>query len=85
MFDFIEYVKETNLKIGERRGFRKGKREGFKKGFQEGFQEEQEQFYRTIVSNMLKRGYNHEEIQAMLEISETKLEAYLQDISKAVK
>ena len=36
--EYIEYVKETCLEIGEEKGFQKGEQSGFQKGEQSGFQ-----------------------------------------------
>ncbi len=36
--EYIEYVKETCLVIGEEKGFQKGEQSGFQKGEQSGFQ-----------------------------------------------
>ena len=36
--EYIEYVKETCLEIGEEKGFQRGEQSGFQKGEQSGFQ-----------------------------------------------
>ena len=72
--EYIEYVKETCLEIGEEKGFQKGEQSGFQKGEQkgkkegkeEGFQLGEAQTRMAVVKNMLHQGKSKKDIQIAL-------------------
>ena len=76
--EYIEYVKETCLEIGEEKGFQKGEQSGFQKGEQkgkeegkeegkiEGFQLGEAQTRMAVVKNMLHQGKSKKDIQITL-------------------
>ena len=72
--EYIEYVKETCLEIGEEKGFQKGEQSGFQKGEQSGFQKGEQSGFQlgeaqtrlAVVTNMLHQGKSKKDIQIAL-------------------
>ena len=64
--EYIEYVKETCLEIGEEKGFQKGEQSGFQKGEQSGFQLGEAQTRMAVIKNMLHQGKSKKDIQIAL-------------------
>ena len=56
--EYIEYVKETCLEIGEEKGFQKGEQSGFQLG--------EAQTRMAVVKNMLHQGKSKKDIQIAL-------------------
>ena len=67
-FNYYEYVKETNLKIGE------------EKGRVEGFQLGMIQTRKTVVTNMLLQGKSEKDIQAALGLSASQVRELIRDV-----
>ena len=66
--EYIEYVKETCLEIGEEKGIKIGEEKGIA------------QTQRTVVTNMLRQGSSEKQIQAALGINANQLNALIHDI-----
>jgi len=66
--EYIEYVKETCLEIGEEKGIKIGEEKGIV------------QTQRTVVTNMLRQGSSEKQIQAALGINANQLNALIHDI-----
>ena len=67
-FNYYEYVKETNLKIGE------------EKGRVEGFQLGTIQTRKTVVTNMLLQGKSEKDIQATLGLNASQVRELIRDV-----
>ncbi|MBR5837689.1 MAG: hypothetical protein IKZ84_04025 [Victivallales bacterium] len=63
-FNYYEYVKETNLKIGEEKGFQLG----------------EIQTRKTVVTNMLLQGKSEKDIQAALGITASQVRELIRDV-----
>lgn len=74
--EYIEYVKETCLEIGEEKGIKIGEEKGIKIGEEKGIAQTQ----RTVVTNMLRQGSSEKQIQAALGINANQLNALIHDI-----
>ena len=71
-FNYYEYVKETNLKIGEEKGRVEGREEGFQLGAI--------QTRKTVVTNMLLQGKSEKEIQATLGLTASQVRELIRDV-----
>jgi len=82
--EYIEYVKETCLEIGEEKGIKIGEEKGIKIGEEKGIKIGEEkgiaQTQRTVVTNMLRQGSSEKQIQAALGINANQLNALIHDI-----
>ncbi len=74
--EYIEYVKETCLEIGEEKGIKIGEEKGIMIGEEKGIAQTQ----RTVVTNMLRQGSSEKQIQAALGINANQLNALIHDI-----
>ena len=63
-FNYYEYVKETNLKIGEEKGFQLG----------------EIQTRKTVVTNMLLQGKSEKDIQATLGLNASQVRELIRDV-----
>jgi predicted transposase YdaD len=86
--EYIEYVKETCLEIGEEKGFQKGEQSGFQKGEQkgkkegkeEGFQLGEAQTRMAVVKNMLHQGKSKKDIQIALGLTATQTNELIRSV-----
>ena len=76
-FNYYEYVKETNLKIGEEKGRVEGREEGFQLGAI--------QTRKTVVTNMLLQGKSEKEIQAALGLTASQVRELIRDVQSNVQ
>ena len=72
-FNYYEYVKETNLKIGE------------EKGRVEGFQLGTIQTRKTVVTNMLHQGMSEKDIQATLGLNVNQVRELIREVQSNVQ
>ena len=75
-FDYYEYVKEANLKIGEEKGREEGREEGFQLG--------EIQTRKTVVTNMLLQGKSEKDIQTTLGITASQVRELIRDVQSNV-
>ena len=68
-FDYYEYVKETNLKIGEEKGFQLG----------------EIQTRKTVVTNMLLQGKSEKDIQATLGLNASQVRELIREVQSNVQ
>ena len=68
-FNYYEYVKETNLKIGEEKGFQLG----------------EIQTRKTVVTNMLLQGKSEKDIQATLGIPASQVRELIREVQSNVQ
>ena len=88
MNDFIEYVKQVNLKlgeeIGEERGLKLGEERGLKlgeeRGEERGLKLGEEQARRTVVANMLRNGRDEKDIQIALGLPNSQIVELIRDV-----
>ena len=86
--EYIEYVKETCLEIGEEKGFQKGEQSGFQKGEQkgkkegkeEGFQLGEAQTRMAVVKNMLHQGKSKKDIQIALGLTTSQVSELIRNV-----
>ena len=88
--EYIEYVKETCLEIGEEKGFQKGEQSGFQKGEQSGFQkgeqkgkkEGKEEGFQlgAVVKNMLHQGKSKKDIQIALGLTTSQVSELIRNV-----
>ena len=94
--EYIEYVKETCLEIGEEKGFQKGEQSGFQKGEQSGFQKGEQkgkkegkeegfqlgeaQTRMAVVKNMLHQGKSKKDIQIALGLTATQTNELIRSV-----
>ena len=78
--EYIEYVKETCLEIGEEKGFQKGEQSGFQKGEQSGFQLGEAQTRLAVVTNMLHQGKSKKDIQIALGLTATQTNELIRSV-----
>ena len=83
-FDYYEYVKEANLKIGEEKGREEGRIEGREEGREEGFQLGEIQTRKTVVTNMLLQGKSEKDIQTTLGITASQVRELIRDVQSNV-
>ena len=76
-FDYYEYVKETNLKIGREEGRVEGREEGFQLGAI--------QTRKTVVTNMLHKGMSEKDIQAMLGLTTSQVRELIREVQSNVQ
>ena len=74
--EYIEYVKETCLEIGEEKGIKIGEEKGIKIGEEKGIA----QIQRTVVTNMLLQGKSEKDIQATLGLTTSQVRELIRDI-----
>ncbi|MBR4901613.1 MAG: hypothetical protein IKZ46_11800 [Victivallales bacterium] len=67
-FNYYEYVKETNLKIGR------------EEGREEGFQQGAIQTRKTVVTNMLLQGKSEKDIQATLGLTASQVRELIREV-----
>ncbi len=79
-FNYYEYVKETNLKIGEEKGREEGRMEGREEGFQLG----EIQTRKTVVTNMLLQGMSEKVIQTALGLTASQVRELIRDVKSNV-
>ena len=83
-FNYYEYVKETNLKIGREEGRVEGRVEGREEGRvegrEEGFQLGAIQTRKTVVTNMLRQGMSEKDIQATLGLTASQVRELIRDV-----
>ena len=88
-FNYYEYVKETNLKIGEEKGRVEGREEGRvegrEEGREEGFQQGAIQTRKTVVTNMLLQGKSEKDIQATLGIPASQVRKLIREVQSNVQ
>ena len=98
--EYIEYVKETCLEIGEEKGFQKGEQSGFQKGEQSGFQKGEQkgkeegkeegfqlgeaQTRMTVITNMLHQGKSRKEIQDVLGLTARQVSELIRNIQTSL-
>ena len=68
-FNYYEYVKETNLKIGEEKGFQLG----------------EIQTRKTVVTNMLLQGKSEKDIQATLGLNASQVRELIREVQSNVQ
>ena len=68
-FNYYEYVKETNLKIGEEKGFQLGAI----------------QTRKTVVANMLHQGMSEKDIQATLGLNASQVRELIREVQSNVQ
>ena len=86
--EYIEYVKETCLEIGEEKGFQKGEQSGFQKGEQKGKEEGKEEGFQlgeaqtrmAVVKNMLHQGKSKKDIQIALGLTATQTNELIRSV-----
>ena len=78
--EYIEYVKETCLEIGEEKGFQKGEQSGFQKGEQSGFQLGEAQTRLAVVTNMLHQGKSKKDIQIALGLTTSQVSELIRNV-----
>ncbi len=66
--EYIEYVKETCLEIGEEKGFQKGEQSGFQKGEQSGFQKGEQKGKKEGKEEGKKEGFQLGESQTRMAV-----------------
>ena len=66
--EYIEYVKETCLEIGEEKGIKIGEEKGIA------------QTQRTVVTNMLLQGKSEKDIQATLGLNASQVRELIRDV-----
>jgi predicted transposase YdaD len=74
--EYIEYVKETCLEIGEEKGIKIGEEKGIKIGEEKGIA----QIQRTVVTNMLLQGKSEKDIQTTLGLTASQVRELIHDI-----
>ena len=72
-FNYYEYVKETNLKIGR------------EEGREEGFQQGAIQTRKTVVTNMLLQGKSEKDIQATLGLTASQVRELIREVQSNVQ
>ena len=80
-FNYYEYVKETNLKIGEEKGRVEGREEGREEGFQQGAI----QTRKTVVTNMLLQGKSEKDIQDTLGLNASQVRELIREVQSNVQ
>ena len=83
--EYIEYVKETCLEIGEEKGFQKGEQSGFQKGEQSGFQLGEAQTRMAVVKNMLHQGKSTKDIQIALGLTVSQTNELIRSVQNNVQ
>ena len=78
--EYIEYVKETCLEIGEEKGIKIGEEKGIKIGEEKGIAQNQ----RTVVTNMLRQGSCEKQIQAVLGITASQVRELIREVQSNV-
>ena len=78
--EYIEYVKETCLEIGEEKGIKIGEEKGIKIGEEKGIAQNQ----RTVVTNMLRQGSCEKQIQAVLGITASQVRELIRKVQSNV-
>ena len=71
--EYIEYVKETCLEIGEEKGIKIGEEKGIA------------QIQRTVVTNMLLQGKSEKDIQATLGLTASQVRELIRDVQSNVQ
>ena len=66
--EYIEYVKETCLEIGEEKGFQKGEQSGFQKGEQSGFQKGEQSGFQKGEQKGKEEGFQLGEAQTRVAV-----------------
>ena len=86
--EYIEYVKETCLEIGEEKGIKIGEEKGIKIGEEKGIKIGEEkgiaQNQRTVVTNMLRQGSCEKQIQAVLGITASQVRELIREVQSNV-
>ncbi|MBO7092490.1 MAG: hypothetical protein J6W23_11950 [Victivallales bacterium] len=95
--EYIEYVKETCLEIGEEKGIKIGEEKGIKIGEEKGIKIGEEkgikigeekgiaQNQRTVVTNMLRQGSCEKQIQAVLGITASQVRELIREVQSNVQ
>ena len=87
--EYIEYVKETCLEIGEEKGIKIGEEKGIKIGEEKGIKIGEEkgiaQTQRTVVTNMLLQGKSEKDIQAALGLTASQVRELIRDVQSNVQ
>ena len=83
--EYIEYVKETCLEIGEEKGFQRGEQSGFQKGEQSGFQLGEAKTRLAVVTNMLHQGKSKKDIQIALGLTASQVSELIRNIQNNVQ
>ena len=74
--EYIEYVKETCLEIGEEKGFQKGEQSGFQLG--------EAKTRLAVVTNMLHQGKSRKEIQDVLGLTARQVSELIRNIQTSL-
>ena len=80
MNDFIEYVKQVNLKLGEEIGEERGLKLGEERGLKLGEERGLKQARRTVVANMLRNGRDEKDIQMALGLPNSQIVELIRDV-----
>ena len=70
--EYIEYVKETCLEIGEEKGFQRGEQSGFQLG--------EAQTRMAVVKNMLHQGKGKKDIQIALGLTTSQVSELIRNV-----
>ena len=70
--EYIEYVKETCLEIGEEKGFQKGEQSGFQLG--------EAKTRLAVVTNMLHQGKSKKDIQIALGLTTSQVSELIRNV-----